>query len=114
MELFVSGHSRQRLNERFSVKGSAKATRLIGLALARGKGFADFSGLRQAYLRNKAHDDAVLIYYSGAIYVFYGASCATAYPAPGIFLGKPCTFDEKGNPVRNFRKYLRLHEPQDA
>ena len=96
-------HSIERAKERFGIN-ERKATKMIELALERGKTADKFTSWEKEYLEGECRDGSFAIAYNNFCFIVSkGGVCITLYPLPAWF-GKKKRFDGKER-VRNAKKY---------
>ena len=86
-------HSRERANERLSVKNTREFQRRVDLAFTRGKRAEDLHrSIDRRYLVNKSGENREAVAFDGACYIFdrETALCVTVYPLPHAFGRKFC------------------------
>ena len=101
-------HSIDRAKERAGLN-ERKATKMIELALERGKNANDFSSMEKRYLESKRYVGCSAIAYNNICYIVNeNGICVTLYPLPTWF-GKKKLFNGKEK-IRNPKKYSKNYE----
>ena len=102
---YTTYHSIDRAKERAGLN-ERKATKMIELALERGKSASDFSSMEKSYLDSEGYDGCTAIAYNNFCYIVNeNGICVTLYPLPAWF-GKKKRFDGKEK-IRNPKKYSK-------
>lgn len=89
----ITYHSRERANERLSVKNTREFLRRVDLAFTRGKRAEDLNrSLDRKYLANRSTEDREAVAFNGVCYIFdrETALCVTVFPLPHAFGRKFC------------------------
>lgn len=102
---YTTYHSIDRAKERAGLN-ERKATKMIELALERGKSANYFSSMEKSYLESEGYDGCTAIAYNNFCYIVNeNGICVTLYPLPAWF-GKKKRFDGKEK-IRNPKKYSK-------
>lgn len=97
----ITYHSKERANERLSVKNTREFQRRVDLAFTRGKRAEDLNrSLDRKYLANRSTEDREAVAFNGVCYIFdrETALCVTVFALPHAF-GRKYTKGKRRIPV---------------